>query len=507
MRRFPAVVGAVVASALIVAACSGGGDDGFLDSVLSSSSTSTTSGPGAEPVSRDTINWEDCGGGFQCGALFVPLDHEDPAGDTISIALLRRPADDQDERIGSLLVNPGGPGASGVELATQADLIFGTDVLDRFDIVGFDPRGVGSSTAVECPFDLDVLFALDTTPDDDGELQELRSVSKQYADSCAAGSGSLLEHVSTLNAARDMDLIREALGEDQLSYVGFSYGTYLGSLYAELYPDRVRAFVLDGAVDPTLSDEEGAVEQSLGFEMQFEEFLAWCGDESSCRFNSGGDPEAAYDELMQAIDDEGIEASDGRVLGPGEADLAVVTALYDGERGFTVLGDALDAAENGDADPLMSLFDTYVGRDPSGTYDGTQGSFQAIGCVDGTSTMTPDEHDAFAARVGEEAPNFGESGVNLGYACAYWSAEPDGWEGPVHATGAPPILVIGTRGDPATPAQWAASLADQLDSGVLLRLDARGHLAYGLGYPCIDNAVEDYLINLTVPDDGTTCEA
>lgn len=502
MRRFP-VAAALLASVLLLTACGSSGDDeGFVESLLSTSTTTVS----PDPAPDGSIAWEGCGGGFECGALAVPLDHEAPDGDAITIALIRRPADDPDERIGSLLVNPGGPGASGVDLAAQAEVVFGTEILDRFDIVGFDPRGVGSSTAVECPFDLDRLFALDTTPDDDGEVAELRSVSKEYADSCAEATGPLLDYVSTLNVARDMDLIREALGEEQISYVGFSYGTYLGALYAELFPERVRAFVLDGAVDPTLSDEEGAVQQSLGFEMQFEEFLDWCAGERSCRFNSDGDPEAAYDDLMREIDSEGIKTSDGRLLGPGEADIAVVTALYDGERGFTVLGDALDAAEDGNADPLMILFDSYVGRDDSGAYDGSQAAFQAIGCVDATTTTTPDEHDDLAARVGEAAPRFGESGVNLGYPCVYWAAAPDGWEGPVHAPGAPPILVIGTRGDPATPKEWAESLAAQLESGVLLRLDARGHLAYGLGHTCIDRAVEEYLIDLTVPDDGTTCD-
>lgn len=501
MRR---LLGSLIAGAILLAACGSGSDlpdasDLPREGVTSSSSPETTPDSGS-------IEWEDCGGGFECGELSVPLDHLDPDGEMISLGLIRLQAGDPGRRIGSLVVNPGGPGASGVELAEQAPAIFGSDILDRFDVVGFDPRGVGQSAAVECDDDLDSFFAVDTTPDDTEELEELRTAARDYAESCEEQSGELLAHISTENTARDMDLIREALGEEKLTYLGFSYGTYLGALYAELYPENVRAFVLDGAVDPTLSDEESAIEQSLGFETQFEEFLDTCASERSCRFHSDGDPEAAYDALMQRIDDEGIEGSDGRVLGPGEADIAVVTSLYDGRQGFTVLADALAAAEDGDADPLLALFDLYVGRDPAGNFDGAQASFLGIGCVDGSDRLSAEEHDALAETVGEAAPRFGESGVNLGYACVYWPADPVGRDGPVRATGAPPILVIGTRGDPATPPQWAESLADQLDSGVLLRLDARGHLAYGDGHECIDDLVDDYLITLTVPDDGTTCD-
>ncbi len=494
----------LLASLILALAASACADDSGSDEPAANSSEQRS--PSSESTSTGTITWTGCGSGLDCAELSVPLDYDDPDGEQITIALARRPAEDPDARVGSLLVNPGGPGGSGLQLVELAPQFIGSDVLERFDIVGFDPRGVGQSTPVECTDDLDFLFAVDTEPDTEQEHRELQDAARTFAGLCAENSAELLPFVGTENVARDMDRIRAGLGEEQLNYLGFSYGTYLGALYADLFPDRVRAFVLDGAVDPSLDTETAAVEQSLGFEKQFDEFLAECGDDESCDFYSGGDPEAAYDDLLARIEREPLESADGRELGPGETDLAVATALYDGQFGFEGLARALAAAEAGDPDLLLALFDSYVGRDPSGEYDNSQEAFLAISCVDGVERFTPEQYDALAQRVGAAAPRFGETGVNLGYACVYWPAEPSGLEGPFAAEGAAPILVIGTQGDPATPPEWAEALADQLESGVLLRLDARGHTAYGQGYGCIDDAVADYLVDLDLPADGTLCE-
>lgn len=483
--------------ALVMGACSTGGSSNDASGEPAATSAGARAG---------TIEWAACGLGLECAELRAPLDHEAPEGEQITLGLARRPADDPEERVGSLLVNPGGPGASGIELVELADRFIGAGVLERFDVVGFDPRGVGESTPVECTDDLDFLFAVDTEPDTEEERAELRDAARTIAERCAERSGDLLAHVGTEDVAHDMEEIRIALGEDQVNYLGFSYGTYLGAVYAELYPERVRAFVLDGAVDPSLDAETAALQQSLGFDRQLEEFLDECGDDESCAFHSDGDPASAYAALLERIEADPLEGSDGRELGPGEADIAVATALYDGQLGFRALAESLAAAERGDPDGLLALFDQYVGRDGAGNYDNSQEAFLAVSCIDGTEDFTPDEFEALAERVGEEAPHFGETGVNLGLACAYWPVEPQGLEGPFAAEGAAPILVIGTRGDPATPPEWAEALADQLDSGVLLRLDARGHTAYGQGYDCIDDAVADYLVDLELPSDGSVCE-
>lgn len=494
-----------VLAALVLAASACSSSDSS-DSATTTERTAPPDGTSEAASGEGTLQWEPCDIDLECAELEVPLDHGAPTGDRITIALARHQAGDPTQRVGALLVNPGGPGGSGIDLVARAESFIGDDVLERFDVVGFDPRGVGASTPVECTDDLDFLFSTDTKPDDELEREELHDAAQTLATFCEQNSAELLPHLGAQNVARDMDMIRAALGEEQLDYLGFSYGTYLGTIYAELFPGRVRAFVLDGAVDPSLDPETAAIQQSQGFEEQFEQFLDACAAESDCPFHSDGDPELAYDGLVAEVEAEGIAGPDGRVLGPGEFDIAVVTALYDGRQGFEALAQALADGADGDPEVLFRLFDSYVGRDASGSYDNSQEAFLSISCVDGTEAFGPDQFEAMAERVGEAAPRFGETGVNLGLACAYWPVAPSGLPGPYAAAGAAPILVIGTQGDPATPPEWAEALADQLDSGVLLQLDARGHTAYGQGYDCIDDAVTDYLVDLELPPDGTVCE-
>jgi pimeloyl-ACP methyl ester carboxylesterase len=473
---------AVLAAAL--ASCSGGDD-------------------GARRGERGSLEWSDCGG-VECTTLDVPLDHDDPGAGTIELALARRPAGG-DEPVGSLLFNPGGPGAPAIDLVEQADALFTDTVLERFDVVTWDPRGVGSSTPVDCVDDLDRFFAVDRSPDDEREVDENLAEANRLARGCERRSAELLPHLSSRSTVRDMDLIREALGEDRLTYVGFSYGTYLGALYADAYPQRVRALVLDGAVDPARSYEQTALDQARGFDAALEAFFAHC-ERTGCGFG-GRDPRRAYEALMLQIDGETLPAEvagERRLLGPGEADLGVATALYAGEAGWDVLAQALVAAARGDGSILLSLADEYTGRAPGGEYDNQTEAFYATGCLDGDAPAA-EELPAIAERIAAEAPYFGAATLWLGAPCSVWPVPPDGAPGPVRAAGAPPIVVLGTTNDPATPLAWAQALASQLESARLVVFDGEGHLAYGRGDECVDGAVDAYLVDLEPPPPGLRC--
>lgn len=499
VARSRSVVLAIALVLLLVAAgCSAGESDE--PEAAGTSAGASTGG------ARGTLGWEDCRG-VECAVLEVPLDPDDVAGATIELALARRPA--EGERIGSLLVNPGGPGSEARWLAFQAELIFPDRVLEHFDIVAWDPRGVGASTSVNCLDDLEPFWAADRSPDDAAELVEVARVSRELAEGCGERSAELLPHLSSWATVSDMDRIREALGDDQLNYLGFSYGTLLGARYAERYPDRVRSLVLDGAIDPSLPTAEATRQQALGFEASLEAFLDACADDDGCAFHAGGDPARGYDRLMTQIDAEALPAEldgESRELGPGEADIGVAAALYAGRDGWERLGEALNAAARGDGALLLALADAYTGYEGDGRYSDENEAFYATGCLDGP-VPTPGEIETQAEALAREAPRFGPATVWLGLPCAYWPVEGEVETEDLRAERAPPILVLGTANDPATPLAWAEALTDQLVSGVLAVLDDEGHTAFGRGNACIDRIVVDYLVDLEVPVRGATCPA
>ena len=478
-------------------------DDGEPVGGTPTTSAVRTGGPGVPTP----VVWTDCGDGFQCGSIPAPLDYDRPRRATIDVALIRRPASDPDARIGSLLVNPGGPGASGVEFVRLAADLFPEELQSRFDIVGFDPRGSGATMPIDCDFDLDAVFALDATPDTIAERTALERTNADLADACAASNGRDLPFVTTQDTVRDMDRIRAAVGDEALTYLGYSYGTYLGALYADRYPTHVRAMLLDGAVDPTLPAVESTLTQAAGFEQSLEAFFADCASDSGCEFSSDGDPAAAFDDLVADIDATGVPADDGRTLGPGETDVAVASALYLGETGYDELASALAAAADGDGDPLLALSDSYTGRNDDGSYNGRQEAFWAIGCADGGATVTNDAEQRDLERRAEAvSPHFGIASVNLAMVCRYWPVPGEAPLEPVHADGAPPIVVIGTTGDPATPLAWAESLADQLQRGELVVVEGSQHGAFALRTDeCIDDIGVRYLVDLEVPPAGTMC--
>jgi pimeloyl-ACP methyl ester carboxylesterase len=452
-----------------------------------------------------SITWTPCGT-VQCGSLTVPLDDMHPAGKSVTLALARRPATGR--RVGVLFTNPGGPGASGVDFLRNAPSVFKPEILKAFDIVSWDPRGVGKSAPIDCGNKLDSFYAVNRDPVNAAGIAANVDATKQFVATCEHNSKAELPYVSTEATVHDMDAIRGAMGEAQISYMGFSYGTYLGTLYADAFPQRVRAFVLDGAVDPALSYRDSTIGQASGFEHALNDFFDWCRDHSECGFAHGSDPRSAFDDLQNLITEEPIPAKvdgESRTLGPGEFDIGVVSALYDGTAGFADLGSALAEAARGTGDQLLQFSDRYTERQKGGTYSNQTAALYAVGCLDGPAPATTIGVEQLADNARRVAPHFGPTTAWLGLPCTYWPVPAVSKPAPVHAAGAPPILVVGNTGDPATPYPWAQALARELHSGHLLTYDGDGHTSYARGSECVDKAVDGYLLNLTVPPDGTVC--
>jgi pimeloyl-ACP methyl ester carboxylesterase len=303
-----------------------------------------------------------------------------------------------------------------------------------------------------------------------------------------------------------MDRIRQAVGDKKLTYLGYSYGTYLGTLYAKLFPNKVRALVLDGAIDPNLSAVDVGAQQAAGFERSLDAFLADCSANRRCSFYNAGDSAGAFDRLSAQVDAQPVPAGNGRTLGGGEFDLGVAQALYSGTEGYTRLEQALAAAARGDGSRLLALSDEYTGRHDNGSYDSSQPAFWAIGCRDGPSVGGPDAYAAAEPQFSAAAPRVGVALLNAGLICAYWPVPPVANKAPIHVDGTPPILVIGTTNDPATPLKWAQGLAQELSSGVLLTAEGTQHTAFVTAFNrCVDDHVVTYLVDLRPPPDGTTC--
>ncbi len=467
-----------------------------------------TTAPSVAPAPAQ-LSWRPCqqDPSLQCGSLAVPLDYTKPAGQQISIGLLRVPARRQSRRIGSLLVNPGGPGASGVDFAARARRLFGSRITDRFDVVGFDPRGTLRSSQADCLSDvrMDAYLAADPVPDTAGEWAELVRVSKELAEGCRTNVGAdSLTHLGTFDAARDMEQIRRALGEETISMFGFSYGTLLGATYAELYPSRVRAFALDGALDAQASGAQRSREQARGFEQVLTAWAAGCEDRKSCPKSIRTSPLSAVDAILASVEQKPMKVGT-RLLGPGEAMLGIVRALYSRANGWPRLDAALVDAAQGKGDKLLALSDDYSNRDQRGRYDGVLESNTAINCIDAGGARSLEAIQKLAKELAVVSPRFGAAIAYGSLPCVYWSAPSlsDGWT--TRAQGSAPILVIGTTNDPATPYVWAQSMARQLDNGVLLTNVGDNHTAYFSGSSCVRNAIESYLVNLTVPRAGTRC--
>jgi pimeloyl-ACP methyl ester carboxylesterase len=434
----------------------------------------------------------------------VPLDYAKPAAGKVSLRLIRKRAGKPATRIGSLLVNPGGPGVSAVDfLRGFAGSSAPAPIRQRFDLVAFDPRGTTGSSPVRCATtaEFDRFVHVDPDPDNAQEVNALVAANKSFDQGCLKRSGRILPHVSTADAARDMDSVRAALREPKLTYLGYSYGTSLGAAYLDQFPTHVRAMVLDGALDPRSDWEALLAGQARGFDQALSSFLAWCEKHAStCDFRQAvkGDLGKAFDALRDKVEAKALPGDGSRTVGPGEFSYGTGQALYSTSY-WEYLGTALADATQGDGNLLLQLSDLYLDRTDAG-YANTIDANNAVNCIDKPFPKGTQAYAALAEKTKAYAPRFGPAIAWSGATCAEWPVPATGTPHAVSGKGSPPILVIGTTRDPATPYIWAQGLADQLDKGVLLTHVGDGHTAYRAGAAgCIVNPVNAYLLTGRAP--------
>ena len=493
----------VLAGALVAAGCGVPGSPAAQTApahrhqapAVPSTTTSTTQPPVTPMV------WSPCQGGLQCGTLVVPLDYAHPNGPTIGIAVARHPAEVPAARIGSLVIDPGGPGVSGIDdMANELNSLT-PQLIDDFDIVVFDPRGVERSDPVSCG------SATGSAPSDPAPStpsEEAATIAglRQFAAACEKNSPNLLPHVGSVDVARDMDRLRQAIGDSGLTYMGQSYGTLLGLTYAALFPTHIRAMVLDSVIDPALSFDQITLGQAVGFEHTLNAFFAWCARNTACPWVPGPDPTGALVALLKAAATSPAPAGGGgSVAGVGQLYDAVLGSLYSPSE-WPQLGAALAALTAGNGAPVVALSDHYN----TGGSTNADEAATAVDCLDHPVSRHVASYGALAASVAASAPVFGPL-LTWGEAgCAVWPVPPTRTVGPVAAPGSPPILVVGTTEDPATPYAWAVSVSQELDRGVLLTHDGDDHVAYFYS-ACVRADVQTYLVSGQTPAPGTVCSS
>ncbi|MET7289065.1 alpha/beta hydrolase [Streptomyces sp. NPDC005573] len=508
----------LAAAALLVSGCSAGSPrtsaDGVAEAALAALPRAT---PAAlSPYYEQPLHWRSCGApGFQCATMKAPLDYARPAAGEIKLAVSFKKATGSGRPLGSLLVNPGGPGGSAVAYLQQyAGIGYPAEIRAHYNIVAMDPRGVARSEPVECidGRQMDAYTQTDLTPDDQKETNALVDADKKFAESCGAHSARLLRHVSTVEAARDMDMLRALLGDQKLNYVGASYGTFLGATYAGLFPKRVGRMVLDGAMDPSLDAQQLNLGQTAGFETAFQAFSKDCVRHPDCPLGGKDKTPAQVGDNLKAffrkLDAHPVPAgdADGRKVGESLATIGVIAAMYD-QGSWGQLREALTSAmKENDGAGLLALSDSYYERDASGSYSNLMMANAAVNCLDLPPAYTGPEGVRKALPAFRKAsPVFGDSLAWATLNCSYWPVKATGEPHRIEAKGAAPIVVVGTTRDPATPYPWAQSLARQLSSGRLLTYVGDGHTAYGRGSACIDTAIDAYLLHDTPPPSGKRC--
>lgn len=543
--RLRGAIPAALVAAVLVAGCSSGGvaskikesaGDPGAGAPGAAGGPDTTPIPGAKGQNDPALTsfytqrpgWKACAddvetaadeGELECATLRVPLDYANPGSKAVDIAVMRyKAAAKGSTRIGSLLTNPGGPGGSGLDYLKGTFESTDPEIHKAFDIVAFDPRGVGKSSQVKCLDDAE----RDRRDADDGPdpkdvaastaFDEQRS--KEFAAGCERYSGDLLPFVGTRNVARDMDVLRVVVGDDRLNYLGYSYGTYLGALYAEEFPNRTGRLVLDGAVDPAADPLDDSIAQQVGFEESFTRFAKDCATRAGCPLGSDPDKAALVGvDFLDSLRTSPLTTrlTDGRKLTSSLGWTGMIRLLYaDEDQGWSALREAFTAAmQRGDGTPLVLYADDYNGRDENGKYDGSIDALSVISCADGMSDApSPQRVQEVLDRLHREAPLFSRDTVAQdldGPGCEFWPFRTAEKPHAVEAPGSEPILVIGTTGDPATPYAASERLAAGFENATLLTLEGEGHTAYGRGNACIDNAVNAYLLDGTVPAPNTRC--
>ncbi len=463
-----------------------------------SSTTTTTTTPGP-PVTG--VRWAPCQDGLQCGSVAVPLDYFTADSPTVEIAVARHPAEDPAARVGSLVINPGGPGGSGIDDLPSELSVLTPGLLQRFDIVSFDPRGVARSSPVTCGESgsaADQGLIPDPAPTTAAGQHTLLANDQDYAQQCEKASSGLLPFVGTVDVARDLDRIRAALGDAQLTYIGHSYGTLLGLTYAQMFPTHVRSMVLDGVIDPAESTQQMVTDQAVGFENILNQFFGWCRS-SGCAWQEGPDPLHSLLSLNTKLVSAPIPAGSGRQAGPGELLTAVLSALYT-QSGWPRLATALAQAENGNGAQLVSMTDAYNTENGPNAVDADN----AVSCLDHPAPRDLTDYPQLASGAGAQAPFFGPALMWGLLQCSVWATPPTRTPAPVTAQGAPPILLVSSSGDPATPHQWAESVESELAHAALVTWQGSSHVAYYYS-ACVRSIDQAYLLDGTLPANGTMC--
>ena len=507
MKRFLKAAIALTAAALLLSACA----------TAPTAKIVATSSPYTEGVAADlmpfysqTLQWTACQSGFQCASASAPLDWSQPGGQKISLALIRHVAPAK-SRVGSVFVNPGGPGASGVNFVRDSlDYAVGKNVQATFDVIGFDPRGIGQSSAVKC-YDAagmdEYLYGLPVSKrGTDANLAERLKDATAFAKTCQANTGALLGHVDSISTARDLDMLRALVGEKKLTYIGYSYGTFIGAMYAQTFPTHVGHLVLDGAMDPTQGSSSSMVSQAVGFEMALTNYLTWCFAQGDCPFRGTVDTaKAQIARVLANVDAFPIASSDGRQLGADTLVTAIIAPLYSKDS-WKYLSDMFtEVISKKSADVAFALADWYNDRDDKGVYSSNQNeAYTAISCLDAPASKESDWKRE-AVQLQKAAPLIGKYFTYSEISCSVWPYQAIIKPAKLGPTGDAPILVIGTVGDPATPIAWADALAKQLTNGKLVRYNGQGHTGYNRGSACVNKIVEGYLLGTAEPAKLSKC--
>jgi pimeloyl-ACP methyl ester carboxylesterase len=453
------------------------------------------------------LTWSTCYDSFECTYLQVPVDYLNLKDGRFNLRVLRHKTTSQRKKIGSLVINPGGPGASGVDYAYNSEYIFGPSLLEKYDIVGFDPRGVGQSNPIRCltNSETDASLATDSKPDNQRELNALVKEMRQYVSRCESRTRDIL-HYSTADSARDMDLLRAALGEKKLNYLGVSYGTYLGTLYANFFPSKVGRMVLDGAISPIVNSTDQNLTQAIGFDSALDAFIADCYTRSKCVLKQ---PIAAARlqiiSLFHNAARRPLSSGKSRVVTESLVVLGTASALYDRATGWPQLRAAIKQSQTGAGDNFLALADQYAQRNSDGTYGSNESDAQfVIDCLDWKGPRTTAEMVGEAKIFADKAPVFGPYLAYSGLACQFFPklaiASPV-----IKKISTTPIIIVGTTRDPATPYSWSLDLHRTILNSRLVSLNGDGHTGYGHGSSCVDSAVNHYFLTGIPPAQNLTC--